>query len=177
VALSQVALVAVSDACAIASSACHVARSGTASVLVSLAGTGRSNVFISEDVEAELPGALQKVAADMGVPLGEAERALRQIVTRIRVMPLRMGDYLNPAIAGIRRCDPELPRAVRGDPDDLGQRRWRRFSRLRSSSTRTAYSAGSAWLCRPTGGLRRPPGCWWRPGMTRVPLQNSSHGA
>src|SRR6266566_4801115 len=83
VALSQVAVVAVTDACAIASSACHVARSGTASVLASLGGTGRSNVFISEDVEAELPGALQKVAADMGVPLGEAERALRQLATRI----------------------------------------------------------------------------------------------
>lgn len=120
VALSQVALVAVTDACAIASSACHVARSGTASVLVSLAGTGRSNVFIGEDVEAELPEALQKVAADMGVPLADAERALRQIMTRIRVVPLRMGDYLNPSIAGIRRCDPELPRAARGDPDDLG---------------------------------------------------------
>jgi hypothetical protein len=119
-ALSQVALVAVTDACAIASSACHVARNGTASVLVSLAGTGRSNVFISEDVEAELPEALQKVAADMGVPLADAERALRQIMTRIRVVPLRMGDYLNPAIAGIRRCDPGLPRAARGDPDDLG---------------------------------------------------------
>lgn len=120
VALSQVALVAVTDACAIASSACHVARSGTASVLASLAGTGRSNVFISEDVEAELPEALQKVAADMGVPLADAERALHQIMTRIRVVPLRMGDYLNPAISGIRRCDPELPRAARGDPDDLG---------------------------------------------------------
>jgi len=120
VALSQVALVAVTDACAIASSACHVARSGTASVLASLAGTGRSNVFIGEDVEAELPEALQKVAADMGVPLADAERALRQIMTRIRVVPLRMGDYLNPAISGIRRSDPGLPRAARGDPDDLG---------------------------------------------------------
>jgi hypothetical protein len=120
VALSQVALVAVTDACTIASSACHVARSGTASVLVFLADTGRSNVFISEDVEAELPEALQKVSADMGVPLADAERALHQIMTRIRVVPLRMGDYLNPAISGIRRCDPELPRAARGDPDDLG---------------------------------------------------------
>jgi hypothetical protein len=120
VALSQVTLVAVTDACAIASSACHVARCGTASVLASLAGTGRSNVFIGEDVEAELPEALQKVAADMGVPLADAERALRQIMTRIRVVPLRMGDYLNPAISGIRRSDPDLPRAARGDPDDLG---------------------------------------------------------
>jgi hypothetical protein len=120
VALSQVALVAVTDACAIASSACHVARSGTASVLASLGGTGRSNVFIGEDVEAELPEALQKVATDMGVPLADAERELRQIMTRIRVVPLRMGDYLNPAISGIRRSDPDLPRAARGDPDDLG---------------------------------------------------------
>ena len=120
VALSQVALVAVTDACAVASSACHVARSDTASVLVPLAGTGRSNVFIGEDVEAELPEALQKVAADTGIPLADAERALSRIVTRIRVVPLQMGDYLNPAIAAIRRCDPELPRAARGDPEDLG---------------------------------------------------------
>lgn len=117
---SQVALVAVTDACAIASSACHVARSGTASVLVSLAGTGRSNVFIGEEVEAEFPEALQKVASDMGVPLADAERVLCEFMTRIRVVPLRMGDYLNPAIAGIRRCDPDLPRTARGDPDDLG---------------------------------------------------------
>ena len=118
--LSQVTLIAVTDACAIASSACHVARSGTASVLASLAGTGRSNVYIGEDVEAELPEALQKVATDMGVPLHDANRALRQIMTHIRVVPLRMGDYLNPAVAGVRRCDPELPCAARGDPDDLG---------------------------------------------------------
>jgi hypothetical protein len=107
-------LVAVADACAIASSACHVARSGTASILVSLAGTGRSNVFIGEDVEAELPRALARVAADMGVASADAERALA------RIMTLRMGDYLNPKIAGLRRYDPDLPRAMRGDPDDLG---------------------------------------------------------
>ena len=35
-------------------------------------------------------------------------------------MPLRVGDYLNPRIAALRRCDPELPRAMRGDSDDLG---------------------------------------------------------
>lgn len=52
----QAGLVAVTDACAIASLACHVARSGTASILVSLADTVRSNVFVGEDVEAELPG-------------------------------------------------------------------------------------------------------------------------
>ena len=56
----------------------------------------------------------------MGVPLADAERALGQIMTRIRVVPLRMGDYLNPRIAAIRRFDPDLPRAMRGDPDDLG---------------------------------------------------------
>jgi hypothetical protein len=116
----QPRLVAVTDACAIASSACHVARNGTASILASLASTGRSNVLIGEDVEAELPEALAKVAADMGVPLADAERALGQIMTRIRVVPLRMGDYLNPRIAAIRRFDPDLPRAMRGDPDDLG---------------------------------------------------------
>src|SRR5258708_39148154 len=118
--VSQVHLVAVTDACAIASSACHVARSGTASILVSLASTGRSNVFIDEDVEAELPEALAKVAADMGVPLADAERALSRTMTRIWVVPLRIGDYLNPRIAAIRRCHPELPRVMRGDPDDLG---------------------------------------------------------
>jgi hypothetical protein len=36
------------------------------------------------------------------------------------VVPLRVGDYLNPRIAALRRCDPELPRAMRGDSDDLG---------------------------------------------------------
>ena len=116
----RASLVAVTDACAIASSACHVARSGTASILVSLAAAGRSNVFIGEDVEAELPEALAKVAGDMGVALADAEVALGRIVWRIRVVPLRVGDYLNPRIAGLRRCDPDLPKAMRGDPDDLG---------------------------------------------------------
>jgi len=164
VALSQVALVAVTDACAVASSACHVARSDTASVLVSLAGTGRSNVFIGEDVEAELPEALQKVAADMGNPLADAERALSRIVTRIRVVPLQMGDYLNPAIAAIRRCDPAPPAATRMT---WARRRSRRFSRPRSSSARTACSTGSAWRFPPTGGPRRPPACWSLPSMTQ----------
>ena len=41
-------------------------------------------------------------------------------LTRIRVVPLRVSDYLNPRIAALRRCDPELPRAMRGDSDDLG---------------------------------------------------------
>jgi hypothetical protein len=41
-------------------------------------------------------------------------------MTRIRVVPLRIGDYLNPRIAAIRRCDPGLPQVMRGDPDDLG---------------------------------------------------------
>ncbi len=104
----QAGLVAVTDACAIASSACHVARSGTASVLVSLAGTGRSNVFIGEDVEAELPRALARVARDTGVALADAQRALARIVPRMHVVPLRMGDYLNPRIAGLRRYDPDL---------------------------------------------------------------------
>lgn len=36
------------------------------------------------------------------------------------MVPLRVGDYLNPRIAALRRCDPELPRAMRGDSDDLG---------------------------------------------------------
>lgn len=116
----RAALVAVTDACTIASSACHVARSGTASILVSLAATGRSNVFIGEDVEAELPEALAKVAKDTGVALADAEQALGRIVTRIWVVPLRVGDYLNPRIAALRQCDPELPRVMRGDPDDLG---------------------------------------------------------
>jgi hypothetical protein len=116
----RASLVAVTDACAIASSACHVARSGTASILVSLAATGRSNVFIGEDVEAELPEALARVAGDMGVALADAEAALGRIARRIRVVPLRVGDYLNPRIAGLRCCDPDLPKAMRGDPDDLG---------------------------------------------------------
>lgn len=105
---------------AIASFACHVARRGTASILVALAGTERSNVFIGEDVEAELPRALARVAGDMGVSLAGAERALARIMQRIRVVPLRMGDYLNPRIAGLRRYDPDLPIDMRGDPDDLG---------------------------------------------------------
>lgn len=64
--------------------------------------------------------ALARVAGDTGVALADAERALARIVPRMRVVALRMGDYLNPRIAGMRRYDPGLPRAMRGDPDDLG---------------------------------------------------------
>lgn len=77
-------------------------------------------MFIGEDVEAELPRALARVARDAHVTLIDAERALARIVPRMRVVPLRMGDYLNPRIANLRRYDPDLPRAMRGDPDDLG---------------------------------------------------------
>lgn len=87
---------------------------------MSLAATGRSNFFISEDVEAELPEALARVAKDMGVALPDAERALARIVARTRVVPLRMGEYLNPRLEGLRRHDPDLPKTMRGGPDDLG---------------------------------------------------------
>ena len=69
-------------------------------------------MFIGEDVEAELPRALARVARDTGVALADAERALARIVPRMRVVPLRMGDYLNPRIAGLRRYDPDLKDSV-----------------------------------------------------------------
>jgi hypothetical protein len=119
--LSRRRLTAITDSCSLASSAGHVARDGSASIIAALASRGRTPVFISENVEAELPKAIEEVARNMGIPVTEVERVMReQVLPRIRVVPLRVGDYLHPRIAGIRRHDPSLPRAMRGDPDDLG---------------------------------------------------------
>jgi len=114
-------LTAITDTCSLASSAGHIARDGRASVIAALASRGRTPVFISENVEAELPKAIAEVARSTGIPVADMERAMReQILPRIRVVPLRIGDYLHPRIAGIRRDDPSMPKAMRGDPDDLG---------------------------------------------------------
>jgi hypothetical protein len=119
--LSRRRLTAIADSCSLASSAGHVARDGRASIIAALASRGRTPVFISENVEAELPKAIDEVARSMGIPAAEVERVMReQVLPRIRVVPLRVGDYLHPRIAGIRRDDPSLPKAMRGDPDDLG---------------------------------------------------------
>lgn len=119
--LSRRRLTAITDSCSLASSAGHVARDGRASIIAALASRGRTPVFISENVEAELPKAIDEVARSMGIPAAEVEAVMReQVLPRIRVVPLRVGDYLHPRIAGIRRDHPSLPRAMRGDPDDLG---------------------------------------------------------
>jgi hypothetical protein len=119
--LTRERLTAVTDACALASSAGHVVRYRAPSIIAALAWRGRPNVFVTENVEAELPKAIRQVAANMGLPVADVDRVMReQILPRIRVVPLAIGDYLHPRIAAIRSCDPDMPRSMRGDPDDLG---------------------------------------------------------
>jgi hypothetical protein len=114
-------LTAVTDACSLASSAGHVVRYRAPSIIAALAWRGRPNVFVAENVEAELPKAIRQVAADMQLPLADVDRVMReQILPRIRVVPLAVGDYLHPRIAALRSCDLDMPRSMQGDPDDLG---------------------------------------------------------
>jgi uncharacterized membrane protein (Fun14 family) len=114
-------LASITDSCSLASSAGHVARDSTASIIAALASRGRTPVFISENVEAELPKAIREMAVNMGLPVADVERVMReQILIRIRVVPLNVGDYLHPRLARIRSCDKSLSKKMRGDPDDLG---------------------------------------------------------
>jgi len=114
-------LASITDTCSLASSAGHVARDSTASIIAALASRGRTPVFISENVEAELPKAIREVARNMGLPVADVDRVMReQILARIRVVPLNVGDYLHPRLAGIRSCDKSLRKSMWGDPDDLG---------------------------------------------------------
>jgi hypothetical protein len=55
-----------------------------------------------------------EVARSIGIPVPEVQRVvLEQVLPRIRVVPLRVGDYLHRRIAGTRRDDPSLPKDFR----------------------------------------------------------------
>jgi hypothetical protein len=116
------ALVAVMDTNVLASRACHAARSGLAgdAVLSGLATTGRSNTFMGAHVPGELRRHLGDIAASSNVELSAAARVLvGSILPRVPVVDVTPGDCLNPRLRQFLRDDPALPRAVRGDPDDI----------------------------------------------------------
>jgi hypothetical protein len=117
------ALVGITDTNALASRACSAAsRARHEDLFTGLAFTGRSNTYISAHVPGELIRHLGNVAEGFpGLELQAAERVLwGNIMPMVPVIDLAVGDYLHPRIRPIMRGDQALPKAVRGDPDDLG---------------------------------------------------------
>jgi len=117
------ALVGITDTNALASRACNAASaSRREDLFTGLAFTGRSNTYVSAHVPGELIRHLGDVAEGFpGLDLRAAERALwGDIMPMVPVVDLAVGDYLHPRIRRVMHGDPALPRAVRGDPDDLG---------------------------------------------------------
>jgi predicted transposase YbfD/YdcC len=116
-------LVAVTDTNAIAARACHAAAAGeTEELFTRLAGSGRSNTFISAHVPGELESHLADTAAtNSKLVLAEVEQVLwGQIIPKVPVVDLAVGDYLHPRVRPLLRADPDLPKRLRGDPDDAG---------------------------------------------------------
>lgn len=117
------ALVAITDTNALATRACNTARRGAIEDLfIGLASTGRSNTYVSAHVPGELDDHLADVAANHeGLALADAQRLLwGQIMPRVPVVDLAIRDYLHPRVRPLMRDDPELPRRLRGDVDDIG---------------------------------------------------------
>jgi hypothetical protein len=116
------ALVAVTDTNALARQACRYAAGAAAEggVVAGLAGTGRSNVFVGAHVPGELVERLPEVAASTDVDLVRARRALwEQIMPCVAVVDVRPGDCMSPRARPFLRDEQSLPKAMRGDPDDV----------------------------------------------------------
>lgn len=92
------------------------------SLFAGLAGTGRSNMYVSAHVPGELMLRLPEVARKYPtLNLRDAERVLwGDVMPSVPVIDLAVGDYLHPRIQGLMRVDREMPRRLRGDPDDIG---------------------------------------------------------
>jgi len=119
---SSPALVAVADTNALLARACHAARRSATSreLFTDLANTGRSNTFVGAHVPGELVEHLPDVAASTSTPLAVAEQMLwGRIMQGVPVVELPIRDYLNPRIRALLRTDKDLPRSLRGDPDDI----------------------------------------------------------
>jgi hypothetical protein len=117
------ALVGVADTNTLAARACNAASHSLAEDLFTgLAATGRSNTFVSAHVPGELDDHLAQVVAHyQGLMLADAERVLwGQVMPRVPVIDLAVGDYLHPRVQPLMRTDPALPRRMKGDPDDIG---------------------------------------------------------
>jgi hypothetical protein len=122
-AFPSAALVAITDTNALAARACNAASCSRAEDLFTgLADTGRSNTYVSAHVPGELDDHLADVAAHYdGLSLADAERVLwRQMMPNVPVIDLAVGDYLHPRARPLMRADPDLPRRLRGDVDDIG---------------------------------------------------------
>lgn len=115
-------LVAVTDTNALARRACGAVRAATTDDLFpGLAITGRSNTFVAGHVPEELADHLRDVADSTRVAYSAAEEILwRRIMPAIPVVDLAVRDHLHPRIRSILRDDREIPKALRGDPDDVG---------------------------------------------------------
>ena len=116
------ALAVVADTNVLASRACNAVREGRSEELLSgLVGTGRSNLYVSAHVPEELVEHLTAIAASSNVPVSEASEVLwNSIMPAVPVVDLAIRDYLSPRVRTMLCIDRELPRRLRGDPDDVG---------------------------------------------------------
>ncbi|MBO2461466.1 hypothetical protein [Actinomadura violacea] len=116
-------LVAVTDTNALASRAWHAALDGRAEELFTgLARTGRSPTFVAAHVPAELELRLPEAttrSTEQGLRLAQ-EALWGQIMPTVPVVDLPIRDFLHPRIQPLMRADPDLPKRLRGDVDDLG---------------------------------------------------------
>jgi hypothetical protein len=114
-------LVAVTDTNALASRAANAARGGTAeSLFTGLARTGRSHTYIGAHVPGELTRHLPAIAASARADYRVTDRVLRtEILPNVFVVDLAIRDYLHPRIRTLLNVDRELPKSMRGDPDDI----------------------------------------------------------
>lgn len=115
--------VLVTDTNAVASRAWHAATCGKVEDLFTgLALTGRTPVFVAAHVPAELELRLPEATArftEQGLRLAESV-LWGQIMPVVPVVDLPIRDFLHPRIAPMMRADPDLPRRLHGDVDDLG---------------------------------------------------------
>lgn len=116
------ALVVVADTNVLASRACNAVREGRSEELLSgLAGSGRANMYVSAHVPEELVEHLPVIAASNKVSVSEASEVLwDDIMSAVPVVDLAIRDYLSPRVRTMLCIDRELPRRLRGDPDDIG---------------------------------------------------------
>lgn len=116
------ALVAVTDTNALLRRACHEVLHGPRdNIFRELTATGRSNTFVAAHVPGELVEHLPTVATSNRVRQQDATATLRDaIMPAIGVVDLPIRDFLHPRVRPLLSADPQLPKRLRGDPDDAG---------------------------------------------------------
>jgi hypothetical protein len=118
--LPQPMLVPVIDANALLVMGCDmVKRDRQQDLVTGLAATGRANPHIAAHVPSEIDRHLPRLAKHNKVPEAQVRRLLDEVILpSARLVDLEIRDHLSPHNKRILHVDLELPRDLRGDPDD-----------------------------------------------------------